>query len=135
VAHGRGPHGTRVNVLSTWLVGIVLGTGLAAGQGTVETQKGPPPTPNTLAPESAPPRTAPERPVIEPRPGTPALAPVPGMVDADGRPVPGNRRILGLRFPVLVTGLAVLVVLLLTTRAMRRRSRADRIVPVRRDHH
>ena len=132
VIHGRAVHGTRgiANVVRAWLVGIVLGTGLAAAQGTVETQKGPPPAPNTLAPESAPPRTAPERPAIEPKPGMPALAPVPGSVDEDGRPVQGDRRILGVRVPVLLTGLGVLVVLLVTTGAMRRRSRADRTVPV-----
>jgi hypothetical protein len=42
-------------VLGAWLVGMVLGTGLAAAQVTVETQKGPPPAPDTLAPESAAP--------------------------------------------------------------------------------
>jgi hypothetical protein len=134
VAHGRGGHRTRgrANVLGAWLFGMVLGASLAAAQGTVETQKGPPPAPNTLAPESAPPRTAPERPAIEPKPGMPALAPVPGSVDENGRPVPGDRRILGVRVPVLLTGLGVLVVLLLTTGAMRRRSRADRTASVRR---
>jgi hypothetical protein len=136
VAHSGGGHRTRgrTNALGAWLVGIVVGTGLAAAQGTVETQKGPPPAPNTLAPESAPSRTAPERPAIEPKAGMPALAPVPGSVDEAGRPVPGDRRILGLRVPVLLTGLGVLVVLLLTTGAMRRRSRADRTVPVQRGH-
>ena len=131
---GRGTRkGSRheiANVLGAWLVGMVLGANLAAAQGTVETQKGPPPAPNTLAPESTPPRTAPERPAIEPKPGMPALAPVPGSVDEDGRPVPGDRRILGVRVPVLLTGLGVLIVLLLTTGAMRRRSRADRTAPV-----
>jgi hypothetical protein len=132
MAHGRGGHRTRgrANALGAWLVAMVLGTGLAAAQGTVETQKGPPPAPNTLAPESAPPRTAPERPAIEPKPGTPALAPVPGSVDESGRPVPGDRRILGMRVPVFLTGFGALVVLLLTTGAMRRRSRADRTAPV-----
>jgi hypothetical protein len=133
MAHGRGGHRTRgrANALGAWLVAMVLGTGPAAAQGTVETQKGPPPAPNTLAPESAPPRTAPERPAIEPKPGTPALAPVPGSVDESGRPVPGDRRILGVPFPVLLTGLGVLAVLLLTTVAMRRRSRGNRTVSVR----
>jgi hypothetical protein len=136
VAHSGGGHKTRgrTNALGAWLVGIVLGTGLAMAQGTVETQKGPPPAPNTTAPESAPPRTAPEWPAIEPKPGMPALAPVPGSVDEAGRPVPDDRRIPGVRVPVLLTGLGVLFLVLLTTVVMRRRSRADRTVPLPRSH-
>lgn len=134
MAQGRGRNGTRAAAyaLTAWLISMALGAGLAVAQGTVETQKGPPPAPSTLAPGSAPPHTAaPGGPAIDPKPGTPALAPVPGSVDEVGRPVPGDRRILGMSFPVLLTGLGALAVLLLTTVAMRRRSRGNRTVSVR----
>jgi hypothetical protein len=120
-----GRHATRrvALVLVAWLVGPMVWAGPAAAQGTVETQKGPPPAPAPLAPESAPPPTAsPERPAVEPQPGKPALAPKPGAVDERGRPLPSGRRILGLRPPVLI-GLGVVLFLVLAAGAVRRRSR------------
>jgi hypothetical protein len=132
VPHGSGPHARRQVsiILSACLLGAA---GLAVAQGTVETQKGPPPAPNTLAPESAPPPTAPTgRPAIEAKPGKPALAPVPGTVDEHGRLVPGGQRMFGLRVPVLLTSVGVLVAIILAVAAMRRRSRSDRVLPARR---
>lgn len=68
--------------MSAWLAGSVLCVGRTEAQGTVETQKGPPPAPAPSTPQSAPPPAgAPERPAIEPAPGKPALAPKPVTVN------------------------------------------------------
>lgn len=99
-----------------------LSSALAVAQGTIETQKGPPPAPKELAPESAPP-PAPGRPTLEPAPGKPALEPGPSVVDERGRArMPARWTIFGLP-PIVLLGLSVIGLLILTVVGLRRRSR------------
>ena len=121
---GKGTYCARLLafLLMAGLVGPWLG--LATAQGTIETQKGAPPTPAPLAPGSAPPPAGTsERPAIEPAPGTPALAPTPGTVNDRGQPIQGEKRIFGLR-PAILIGLSALVLVILAASAVYRRTRA-----------
>jgi hypothetical protein len=91
----------------------------AAGQATIETQKGMPPDPNTAAPEYKPTPGSPPKPsVIEPTPGKPELAPTPGVVDGRGQQARGT--IFGLRlWFVLVVGLLIVAAVGIRRRARR----------------
>jgi hypothetical protein len=91
------------NVLTVFLVALLLTPLLAGAQGSVETQKGLPPDPNAITPEYARPKPAPDRPGLEPSPGQPALAPKLG-VDGQAQPT-GLVRWAFLRFwPILLLG-------------------------------
>jgi hypothetical protein len=101
------------------------GLGPAAGQTTIETQRGAPPAPNAAAPEYAPSPVAPAKPpVLKPQPGEPALAPGPGTIGDRGQPpdVVGYRAILGFRpMTAVLVGLGVVGLIVLVVGGMTRK--------------
>jgi hypothetical protein len=124
------PRAVGALLLVLGVAGTAIAPTLAMGQGTIETQKGPPPASSPTAPQQ-------RGPELSPQPGPPGLQRGPGVVDDRGQPTPTSRRtILGLRPGVLVALVALgVVVLAVASRRRRPGALPGGFRPAGRDRH